>query len=46
MIYIGYFIILNVQNIKKISFGNSIAFGNSTLQRIYPKRHTPRGKTT
>ena len=22
--------------------GNSIAFGNSTLQRIYPKQHTPK----
>ena len=25
----------------EISFGNSIAFGKSTSQRIYPKQHTP-----
>ena len=37
MLYIGYLIILDGQNIKKISFGNSIAFGKSTSQRIYPK---------
>ena len=42
MLYIGYLSILNGQNIKKISFGNSIAFGKSTSQRIYPKQHTPK----
>ena len=29
MLYIGYLIILDGQNIKKISFGNSIAFGKA-----------------
>ena len=38
MLYIGYLIILDGQSIKKISFGNSIAFGKSTSQRIYPKQ--------
>ena len=42
MLYIGYLIILDGQNIKKISFGNSLAFGKSTSQRIYPKQHTPK----
>ena len=40
MLYIGYLIILNGHNIKKISFRNSIAFGKSSSQRIYPKQHT------
>ena len=40
MLYIGYLIILDGQSIKKISFGNSIAFGKSTSQRIYPKQRT------
>ena len=42
MLYIGYLIILGGQRIKKISFGNSIAFGKSTSQRIYTKQHTPK----
>ena len=29
-----------VEILKKISFGNSIAFGKSTSQRIYPKQRT------
>ena len=41
MLYIGYLIILDGESIKKISFGNSIAFGKSTSQRFYPKPHTP-----
>ena len=41
MLYIEYLIILDGQSIKKISFGNSIAFGKSTSQRIYPEQHTP-----
>ena len=41
MLDIGCFSILNGPNIKKISFGNSVAFGKSTSQRIYPKQHTP-----
>ena len=40
MLYIGYSIILDGQNIKKISFRNSIAFGKSTSQRIYLPRAT------
>ena len=36
MLYIGYFIIVNGQNIKK----NFIAFGKSTSQRIYSKQRT------
>ena len=40
MLYIGYLIILDGQSIKKISFGNSIAFGKSTSQRIYSKQRT------
>ena len=31
MLYIGYLIIFDGQNIKKISFGNSITFGKSIL---------------
>ena len=42
MLYIGYLIILDGQNIKKNQFRKSIAFGMSTLQRIYPKQHTPK----
>ena len=38
MLYIGYLIILDGQSIKKISFGNSIAFDKSTSQRTYPKQ--------
>ena len=37
MLYIAYFIIVSGHNIK-----NSIAFGKSTSQRIYPKQHTPK----
>ena len=40
MLYIGYLIILDGHNIKKISFGNSIAFGKSTSQRIPQATHT------
>ena len=40
MLFIGHLIILDGQNIKIISFGNSIAFSRSTSQRIYSKRHT------
>ena len=40
MLYIGYLIILDGKNIKKITFGNYIAFGKSTSQRIYPKQNT------
>ena len=40
MLYIGYVLILDGQNIKKISFENSIAFGKSTSQRMYPKQRT------
>ena len=42
MLYIGYLIFLDGQSIKKISFGNSIAFGKSTSQRIYREQHTPK----
>ena len=42
MLYIGYLIILDGQSIKKISFGNSIAFSKSTSQRIYPEQYTPK----
>ena len=42
MLYTGYLIILDGQSIKKISFGNSIAFGKSTSQRIYREQHTPK----
>ena len=38
MLNIGYLIILDGQKIKKISFGNSIAFGKYTSQRISPKQ--------
>ena len=38
MLYIGYLMILGGHNVKK--FGNSIAFGKSTSQRIYHKAHT------
>ena len=41
MLHMEYLMILDGQSIKKISFGNSIAFGKSTSQRIYPKQHTP-----
>ena len=42
MLYIGYLIILDGQSINKIRFGNSIAFGKSTSQRIHPEQHTPK----
>ena len=42
MLYIGYVIILDGQSMKKMSFGNSIAFGKSTSQRIYREQHTPK----
>ena len=42
MLYIGYLIILDGQSIKKVSSGNSIAFGKSTSQSIYPKQRTPK----
>ena len=32
MLYIRYLIILEGQSMKKISYGNSIAFGKSTSQ--------------
>ena len=35
MLYIGYLIIVNGQNIKKVDSGNSIAFGKSTSHRIF-----------
>ena len=41
MLYIAYFIIVSGHNIKKMIRKNSIAFGKSTSQRIYPKQHTP-----
>ena len=40
MLYIGYLMILDGQNIKKISLGNYIAFGKSTSQRSYSKQRT------
>ena len=43
MLYVGYLIIVNGQNIKKIGFENSIAFGNSTSQRIYLEHRSPNG---
>ena len=42
MLYIAYFIIVSGQNIKKMFCKNSIAFGRSTSQSIYPKQHTPK----
>ena len=42
MLYNPYLIILDGQTIKKISSGNSIAFGKSTSQRIYREQHTPK----
>ena len=42
MLYIGYSIILDGQSIKKISFGNSIAFGKSTSRRIYTEQDVPK----
>ena len=42
MLYMGYFIFLDGQSIKKISFGNSIAFGKTTSQRMYPTQPTPK----
>ena len=41
MLHMGYLIILDGQSITKISFRNSIAFGKSTSQRIYPRQNTP-----
>ena len=41
MLYMIYFIIVSGHNIKKMFCKNSIAFGKSTSQRIYPKPHTP-----
>ena len=48
MLYIEYLIILDCQIVKKITFRNSIAFGKSTSQRIYPKQRTHKAgeKTT
>ena len=40
MLYIAHLIILDGQSMEKISFGNSIAFGKSTSQRIYSKQRT------
>ena len=40
MLYIGHLIILDGRSMKKISFGNSIAFGKSTSQRSYSKQRT------
>ena len=40
MLYIGYLMFLDGQIIKKISLGNSIAFGKSTSQRSYSKQRT------
>ena len=34
MLYIGYLIILDGQSIKKISFGNSIAFGSAPRREV------------
>ena len=34
-------VIVGGQDVTKKSFGNSIAFGKSTSQRIYPEQHTP-----
>ena len=42
MLQLEYLIILDGQRVKKISFGNSIAFGKSTSQRIYREQHTPK----
>ena len=42
MLQVGYRIILDGQSIKKMSFGDSIAFGKSTSQRIYPEQHKPK----
>ena len=42
MLHIAYLIILDGRNINKTSFGNSIAFGKSTSQRIYREQHTPK----
>ena len=42
MLHIGYLITMDGQNITKISFRNSIAFGRSTSQRINPKQPTPK----
>ena len=33
---------LDGQQMKKNSFGNSIAFGKCTSQRIYREQHTPK----
>ena len=42
MVYVGYLIIMKGENIKNFGFENSIAFGKSTSQRLYPKQHTPK----
>ena len=42
MLHMGYLIVLDGQSINKSRFGNSIAFGKSTSQRIYPEQHTPK----
>ena len=34
MLYIGYLIFLDGQSIKKISFGNSIAFGSAPRREV------------
>ena len=36
MLYIAYFIIVSGHNIKNCFCKNSIAFGKSTSQRMYP----------
>ena len=39
MLYIGYLIILDGQDVKRKTVSeNSIAFGKSTAHRIYPKQ--------
>ena len=40
MLYNGYLIIVDGWNVKKNSFGISIAFGKSTSQRIYLEHPT------
>ena len=42
MLYIADFSIVSGHNIKKMFCENSVAFGKSTSQRIYPKQHTPK----
>ena len=42
MLYIACFITVSGHNIKIFFCPNSIAFGKSTSQRIYPEQHTPK----